>query len=108
MTIPTPMGCAACGIERRDHGRQHTKAAGWHTWQQPSQQQIKDRMLARRATRLFVASLLDGVNEWKTQGAATAEATLRELENQLYAEDPSDRADAYLALRAMEGEPDAS
>lgn len=48
-----PMGCAECGIDQRGHGRQHTQAAGWHMWQQPTQQQIKQRMRARRAARLF-------------------------------------------------------
>jgi hypothetical protein len=98
--FPNPMGCAVCGIDRRGHSRQHTETGGWHTWKQPSQQQIKDRMRARRATRLFVASVREGVNEWKAEGVASAETTLRELENQLYAEDPSDRADAYYALQA--------
>ena len=46
-----PNGCAACGIERRGHGRQHTEQAGWHTWQQPTQQQIKTRMRAQRDAR---------------------------------------------------------
>ncbi|GHC36729.1 MULTISPECIES: hypothetical protein [Streptomyces rochei group] len=103
MTTPTPMGCAACGIARRDHGRQHTESAGWHAWQQPTQQQMKDRILARRAPRLSARAIQEGI-----AGAEATQATRRELENQLYAEDPSDRADAYLALRAMEGEPDAS
>lgn len=48
----TPNGCAWCGIEKRKHGRQHTeKGGGWHTWVQPTQQQIKDRMRARRQAR---------------------------------------------------------
>ncbi|MFJ6069091.1 hypothetical protein ACIQHU_39380 [Streptomyces tendae] len=51
MTTPNPTGCVHCGIERRIHGRQYTKAAGWHSWQQPTQQQIKDRMRARRDER---------------------------------------------------------
>ncbi|CAM5394550.1 hypothetical protein STENM36S_06383 [Streptomyces tendae] len=51
MTVPNPMGCAACGIDRRGHGRQHTEQAGWHAWTEPTQQQIKDRVLARRTER---------------------------------------------------------
>lgn len=51
MKTPEPMGCAACGINRRGHGRQYTKAAGWHAWQKPSQQQVKARMQDRRAGR---------------------------------------------------------
>ncbi|WP_371099906.1 hypothetical protein [Streptomyces sp. PU_AKi4] len=49
-TTPNPMGCARCGIDRRGHAIQ-ASADGTHTWQQPSQQQIKDRMLARRSQR---------------------------------------------------------
>jgi hypothetical protein len=51
MTTPTPMGCAECGIDQRGHGRQYTPAAGWHAWQQPTRDQIKTRMQARRAGR---------------------------------------------------------
>lgn len=51
MTTPNPMGCAACGIDRRSHGRQYTEAAGWHPWKPPTQKQIKERMAARRAER---------------------------------------------------------
>ena len=49
-TTPAPMGCQHCGIGQRGHGIQYG-AAGRHTWTQPTQQQIKTRMLARRATR---------------------------------------------------------
>lgn len=80
--LPNPMGCAVCDIDQRGHGIQ-ASADGTHTWQTPTTEQIKQRMNVRRET---------------TQAAKLA----RELENQLYAEDPSDRADAYLALQAME------
>jgi hypothetical protein len=49
-TTPSPMGCARCGIDRRGHAIQ-AGADGTHTWQQPSQQQIRDRMNARRSER---------------------------------------------------------
>lgn len=45
-----PMGCRLCGIEQRPHAIQ-AGADGSHTWQKPTQQQIRARMLARRATR---------------------------------------------------------
>ncbi|MES9522448.1 hypothetical protein [Streptomyces capoamus] len=45
--LPNPMGCARCGIDKRGHGIQ-TGTGGSHTWEQPTQQQIKDRMHARR------------------------------------------------------------
>lgn len=44
-----PNACRWCGIARRGHGRQWTDQAGWHQWEQPTQDQIKARMLARRA-----------------------------------------------------------
>jgi hypothetical protein len=47
---PNPMGCGRCGIDEDLHASQAT-SDGSHTWQQPTQQQIKDRMLARRAER---------------------------------------------------------
>lgn len=45
---PDPMGCARCGIAQRGHAIQ-AAADGTHTWQQPTQEQIKERMRARRA-----------------------------------------------------------
>jgi len=48
---PNPNGCRWCGIDQRGHARQWHDAAGWHTWEQPTQQQISDRMTARRARR---------------------------------------------------------
>lgn len=44
------MGCQRCGISR-PHGWQYTNDAGLHQWVQPTQEQIKDRMRARRAER---------------------------------------------------------
>ncbi|MEU8469556.1 hypothetical protein AB0F30_16810 [Streptomyces sp. NPDC029006] len=48
MGAPNPMGCRWCGIDQRPHARQWKPPVGWHAWEQPTQQQIKDRMLARR------------------------------------------------------------
>lgn len=45
---PNPMGCARCGIDQRGHAIQ-AAAGGTHTWQQPTQEQIKERMRGRRA-----------------------------------------------------------
>jgi hypothetical protein len=44
------MGCGRCGIDRRGHAIQ-AAADGTHTWEQPTQQQIKDRMQARRTAQ---------------------------------------------------------
>ncbi|MCZ4510423.1 hypothetical protein O3Q52_19965 [Streptomyces sp. ActVer] len=45
-----PTGCRHCGIEQRGHGIQ-AASDGSHIWTPPTQQQIKNRMLARRAER---------------------------------------------------------
>lgn len=49
-TRTAPNGCRLCGIERRGHAIQGT-ANGSHTWTAPTNQQIKERMLARRNNR---------------------------------------------------------
>ncbi|MFD3740493.1 hypothetical protein [Streptomyces sp. NPDC058629] len=52
MATPNPNGCRHCGIEQdRPHARQWTPDAGWHTWEQPTQEQINDRMRVRQAAR---------------------------------------------------------
>ena len=44
-----PAACRWCPHEKHDHMQRWTKTAGWHQWTQPTQEQIKARMLARRA-----------------------------------------------------------
>lgn len=51
-----PMGCGLCGIDQRGHAIQ-VGADGSHAWTRPTEQQVKDRMLARRADQ--VASVAD-------------------------------------------------
>ena len=46
--IMEPSACTWCGIAERGHARQYADAAGWHKWEQPSQEQILARMKARR------------------------------------------------------------
>lgn len=41
--------CRHCHLTEQAHGRQHTDLAGWHPWTAPTSEQIKGRMLARRA-----------------------------------------------------------
>jgi hypothetical protein len=41
------MGCRWCGIDQRGHAIQ-AGGDNSHTWEQPTQEQIKERMLARR------------------------------------------------------------
>lgn len=50
--VPTPYGCRWCGIAQRAHARQWAPIIGMHQWQEPSQEQIKERMTRRRADRL--------------------------------------------------------
>jgi len=47
----SPNSCGLCGIEQAGHARQWRWPVGWHSWTSPTQQQIRDRMLARRAGR---------------------------------------------------------
>jgi hypothetical protein len=49
--LPDPNGCRLCGIDRRGHAIQ-TSADGSHTWTAPTKDQIKARMMARRAGRV--------------------------------------------------------
>lgn len=67
-----PNGCKYCGIGKQNHynmwslaaldaghvdtysggwGRTFVRKDGWHKWVQPSQDQIKERMLKRRLER---------------------------------------------------------
>lgn len=53
--MTNPSGCRHCGIDERGHARRWTPPSkdgpGWHQWTPPTQEQIKARMLARRAAR---------------------------------------------------------
>lgn len=49
--VITPSACRWCGIPERLHMQQWKPPVGWHEWQQPTQEQIKARMLARRETQ---------------------------------------------------------
>lgn len=51
MSAVEPNACTWCGIGQRDHYRQWTTAAGWHKWTEPTDEQRKARMLARRTRR---------------------------------------------------------
>ncbi|GGV34098.1 hypothetical protein GCM10010182_67440 [Actinomadura cremea] len=50
----TPVnGCRHCGIPLWPmHAQRWTDGVGWHGWTEPTQAQIKARMLARRAARI--------------------------------------------------------
>lgn len=47
---PNPMGFRLCGIDQRGHGIQ-AGSDGSHTWERPTQKQVKERMLTRRAAQ---------------------------------------------------------
>lgn len=55
MTDPLAYGptdtaaCRHCPFGKHEHMQRWTNAVGWHQWTQPTQEQIKARMLARRA-----------------------------------------------------------
>jgi hypothetical protein len=62
---PTPFGCRWCGIARGwDHCQLWIPGRGFHVWQQPTQAQIKARMLARRNARKAVCRC---VEPWEQQ-----------------------------------------
>lgn len=48
---PTPSGCRWCGIPEYGHMQRWLPRRGFHEWEQPTQAQIKARMIARRAAR---------------------------------------------------------
>ncbi|WP_085921592.1 hypothetical protein, partial [Streptomyces fradiae] len=50
-----PSGCTHCGVPKHHHGLRGHHTAGLHAWGKPAQQQIKDRMRARRAARQAAA-----------------------------------------------------
>ncbi|MFC9681336.1 hypothetical protein [Streptomyces sp. NPDC056948] len=61
---PIPFGCRWCGTQQGHHGRSYMRGRGMHGWEQPTQAQIKARMLARRAARKAVCRCpLD--DEWR-------------------------------------------
>ncbi|WP_433223383.1 hypothetical protein [Microtetraspora malaysiensis] len=43
-----PNGCRWCGIEAQVHFRRWKPPAGWHQWEAPTNEQRKERMIARR------------------------------------------------------------
>lgn len=63
-TFPTPYGCRWCGTEQRHHGLWFMPRRGLHRWEQPTQAQIKARMLARRAARKAVCRCPQD-DEWR-------------------------------------------
>ena len=48
--IPAPNACRHCGVDEAEHMQRWKPPIGWHTWKQPTQEQIKARMQAQRTT----------------------------------------------------------
>jgi hypothetical protein len=46
-----PSGCAHCGLARDGHFQRWTDAAGWHKWEPPTKEAIRERLLERYETR---------------------------------------------------------
>ncbi|WP_424891828.1 hypothetical protein [Streptomyces sp. XH2] len=47
----SPNACCYCGIEKREHLQRWKPLVGWHQWTPPTQEQIKARMITRRAEK---------------------------------------------------------
>lgn len=50
--VSEPYGCQHCGEAKRTHGHQWTTGVGMHAWTAPTQEQIAERMRARRTVRV--------------------------------------------------------
>lgn len=61
----TPFGCRWCGIEESGHGRRWMPGHGMHSWERPTEAQIKARMLARRNARTSVCRCPQPGEEWR-------------------------------------------
>lgn len=55
--VSEPFGCAHCGEAKRVHGRRYISGVGVHGWERPSDEQVRERMLARRAARMPMPSV---------------------------------------------------
>lgn len=64
--VSEPFGCKHCGEAKRSHGRRWITSAGVHAWERPSDEQVKDRMLARRVARMALPSNLSLWEEEQT------------------------------------------
>lgn len=42
-----PMGCRWCGTPQREHSQRWTPDVRWHGYEQPTRQQIADRLRAK-------------------------------------------------------------
>lgn len=49
--MTAPSACRHCPVPEREHMQRWTKAAGWHPWTEPTDQQRLARMRNRRDAR---------------------------------------------------------
>ena len=68
-----PSACRHCNRPRQEHFQRWAQEAGWHGWEQPTQQQIKERMLARRTARQQAAVRRIEARLWARMQEAFAE-----------------------------------
>ena len=52
LTFEAPYGCRWCGVEKHRHGRRWAVIVQMHSWMEPSQAMIRERMLRRLDARL--------------------------------------------------------
>ncbi|APY88225.1 hypothetical protein DCW30_05595 [Streptomyces alfalfae] len=100
--VAEPYGCAHCGDAERHHGKQYLSGMGLHGWVRPSDVQVKERMLARRAVCADVRGL-------RAYGARMqrVNAGLRARVAALEAQRQADHATWQHDLRTARGERDA-
>ncbi|KOG21759.1 hypothetical protein ADK36_12295 [Streptomyces viridochromogenes] len=78
--VSEPYGCTYCGVEKRSHGRRYIGGAGMHAWERPTDEQVKDRMLARRAARFTShTEHLATLSVARTEDLLAAEGQVAEL-----------------------------
>lgn len=100
--VSDPYGCTHCGVVKRSHGRRYIGGAGMHGWERPSDEQVKDRMLARRAARFpSDAERLAQLLVARTEDLLIAEARVAELELERHTTNEA-LDDAVQALREKE------
>ncbi|MGW2725524.1 hypothetical protein [Streptomyces sp. NPDC001492] len=55
LTFESPYGCRWCGVQKTAHGRRWNAIVEMHSWVEPSQAMILERMRRRRDARLNAA-----------------------------------------------------
>lgn len=70
LNFQSPYGCRWCGLTQQGHMQRWSLVPGWHKWVPPVQEQILERMLARRAARLNAEpTLYHATTAWADDGS---------------------------------------